>query len=1147
MRRGNKGLAVLLAAVMLVQLLTPLVWAAEPDTITIHTAEDLIALSRNCALDGWSQGKTVSLAEDIDLTGISFQPIPTFGGTFEGGGHTISGLSLTGSGNVQGLFRYLQSGGIVKNLTVEGVLAPKDFRDTIGGIVGDNQGQLLGCTFRGSVSGKTAVGGVVGRNQGSGQLINCTFSGSVSGELYVGGIAGENLGSIVQCTNEGSINTTELETSADPQTLLQEDSVTDAAADLSGWTDVGGIAGSSSGILQSCRNRGAVGYPHIGYNVGGIAGRQNGFLDSCVNAGTVQGRKDVGGIVGQLEPAITLLYQEDFLERLGGQLDVLQDRMDTLLDHAGSTSDDLSAQMRQLSGQTQAARDAVQGLSDAMVDWAEDGIGQINDLSARISRALEGIAPILENGDTQLSQLEDAAGQFSDVVEEAARLGRLSGDGVEELQQALEDAERAVKKLRDAQKKMSAALENLKNGLGDGQTMSNALSQLSEGAAQMNSALTTLGGALEQIRAALGALWGGDTQATQQLLDALSELTAAVQQSGTGFTQAAGALVEVGRAVQAGQPADAVRQALEQLQRAGSDIGQDMTMLASGANHLSEAMDSLKSMGEVLDSTMTGLSKAGRTLEKALSGMADSAQQAYQIVSELTDGPDIQVPSLDTVVTQRGDALNTAFSGLMDGADALNDLMSNSTDTLLADLKAINAQLGVISSLVRDEGQRMGEEQVEDRIQDVSGQQELQSQSTGRVSACRNEGSVTGDVDVAGIVGAMGIDLEFDPEDDLNKQGERSADFLLQAKAVLFSCVNRGAVTGKKDNAGGIAGRMDLGRIQGCESYGDVTSTDGSYVGGIAGAAYGVIQDCWSRCILSGSHYVGGIAGLGSTLTDCRAAVEIAGDGAYLGAVAGSVEEDASVSGNLFTSEALAAIDGISYAGKAEPAAFDTLCQLPGVPVDFAQLTLTFVADGKTVRVLDVPYGGRVTALPDIPAKEGCSAAWPDLNYGCITASRTVEAVYTPYTSAITDGGTLPEILVDGSFSSGAQVTHTSQDETWMDREGKQHQGTVWTVTVIDPELEMVSYTIHVRLPEEGKRWQLWVQGEDGWQRQDSTVDGSYLLLKSTGETTVFCVLPQPLPTAPIVCFVILLVLAVIAVFLIVRRRRRTGRAKAQV
>lgn len=223
MRRRNKRLSILLAAVIVLQLLTPVVWAADPNVITIRTAEDLSELSRNCSLDSWSQGKTVRLTADIDLTGRDFQAIPTFGGTFDGGGHTISGLSFTGSGNVQGLFRYLQSGGVVKDLTVEGTICPTDFRDTVGGIVGDNRGQILRCAFAGTVSGKTTVGGIAGCNQAGGEIVNCTFSGSVSGELHVGGIVGQNLGSVVQCTNRGSVNTTELDTSADAQTILQEE------------------------------------------------------------------------------------------------------------------------------------------------------------------------------------------------------------------------------------------------------------------------------------------------------------------------------------------------------------------------------------------------------------------------------------------------------------------------------------------------------------------------------------------------------------------------------------------------------------------------------------------------------------------------------------------------------------------------------------------------------------------------------------------------------------------------------------------------------------------------------------------------------------------------------------------------------------
>ena len=525
MRQRNKGLSVLLAAVLLLQLLAPAVWAAEPAVITVRTAEDLAELSRNCSLDSWSQGKAVRLTADIDLAGTSFQAIPTFGGTFDGGGHTISGLSFTGSGNVQGLFRYLQTGGVVKDLTVAGNLSPTDFRDTVGGIVGDNRGQVLHCTFDGTVSGKTTVGGIAGCNQAGGQIINCTFSGSVSGELHVGGVAGQNLGSVIQCTNRGSVNTTELDTEADPQTILQEETVTDAAADLSGWTDVGGIAGHSAGILQNCRNEGSVGYPHVGYNVGGIAGRQNGFLDGCVNTGTVQGRKDVGGVVGQLEPDVTLLYQKSFLEQLGSELDVLQDKMDGLLNDAGAVSDDLSAQMSSLSDNTRTARDAVKGLSDAMVDWTEEGVGQINDLSARVSRSLEDLSPILSDADVQLTDLGNVMDQFAAALEEAAKLGQLSGDGAEDLRLAVKDAAAAAKALQDARTHVAAALEALKQRLGDEQAMSSALNSLSQGVGELSAALTNLGTAADEIRSALQLLWAdkGDQQAVQQLLAALTD------------------------------------------------------------------------------------------------------------------------------------------------------------------------------------------------------------------------------------------------------------------------------------------------------------------------------------------------------------------------------------------------------------------------------------------------------------------------------------------------------------------------------------------------------------------------------------------------------------------------------------------------
>ena len=327
---------------------------------------------------------------------------------------------------------------------------------------------------------------------------------------------------------------------------------------------------------------------------------------------------------------------------------------------------------------------------------------------------------------------------------------------------------------------------------------------------------------------------------------------------------------------------------------------------------------------------------------------------------------------------------------------------------------------------------------------------------------------------------------------------------------MVASCINTGEITGKQDYAGGIVGLMDLGRVGSCENYGAVTSSNGDYVGGIAGASWGSIRDSWSKCRLSGGDYVGGVAGLGATLVNCHTLVTIDEGSAYLGAVAGDVDGEGTISGNTFTSESMGALDGISYAGQAEPVDFDALCSAEGVPALFSRLELTFVADGVTVAVVPFQYGEGVESLPEIPAKKGYSAAWPDLDYTHLTASQTLEAVYTPYTSALTDGGELPEILVDGSFSSWAEVSHTTEDVTWTDDRGRTHAGTAYTVTVDDPDLEQVSYTVHYRLPDPGKRYDLWVLGENGWDRGEHEIDGQYLLLTSRQSEITFCVLERP-------------------------------------
>ena len=99
---------------------------------------------------------------------------------------------------------------------------------------------------------------------------------------------------------------------------------------------------------------------------------------------------------------------------------------------------------------------------------------------------------------------------------------------------------------------------------------------------------------------------------------------------------------------------------------------------------------------------------------------------------------------------------------------------------------------------------------------------------------------------------------------------------------------------------------------------------------------------------------------------------------------------------------------------------------------------------------------------------------------------------------------------MDGSFSSRAEVSHTTEEVTWTDARGRTHSGTAYTVTVEDPDLEQVAYTVHCRLPDAGGRYDLWVLGEDGWSQADFTIDGQYLLLTSQTEAITFCVTERP-------------------------------------
>lgn len=369
---------------------------AEPQNMnfTIINVDTFLNFAERCRMDSFSENLYVSLKADLDLTGKDFEGIPIFCGTFEGNCHTIRGLQLTADGSVQGLFRYLTDTATVQNLNVEGTVQPGGSRNEIGGIAGNNAGSILNCSFTGDVSGNDYVGGLVGTNAVSAVIENCTMAGSVSGSHFTGGIAGENMGVIRSCSNDALINETAMENTVDLSEITLDSLTSSESANT--VTDIGGIAGTSMGVIRECINRGTVGYQHMGYNIGGIAGTQSGAVLNCENFGEIQGRKEVGGIVGQMEPTALIEYEEDALQILQRQLSSMGSTVNSTLSNVQNTGDAIIGQVGTLQGHVWNAREAVESLVPDRENPELPDLDSIQAAQNTLSSSISGMSQTLQ-------------------------------------------------------------------------------------------------------------------------------------------------------------------------------------------------------------------------------------------------------------------------------------------------------------------------------------------------------------------------------------------------------------------------------------------------------------------------------------------------------------------------------------------------------------------------------------------------------------------------------------------------------------------------------------------------------------------------------------------------------------------------------
>ena len=238
---------------------------------TVTSADGLMNIAE--LVNGGKSDINITLDTDIDLTGKDWTPIGTdydnsYKGTFDGGGHTITGLTFTTNDEYAGLFGWLNRAGTVKNVVMEGVQITSNqiYGGSIGGVVGFSWGTIENCSVSGSVSGTVYVGGVVGAQIG-GSITGCSSSATVKGTVDVGGVAGQTNSSatLTACYATGNV-TIEI----------------NPAKNLSGGSLVGMNAGSS---LLAC------------YATGNVT-----------STGSSTGKVHIGGFLGNNYTTVTAGY-----------------------------------------------------------------------------------------------------------------------------------------------------------------------------------------------------------------------------------------------------------------------------------------------------------------------------------------------------------------------------------------------------------------------------------------------------------------------------------------------------------------------------------------------------------------------------------------------------------------------------------------------------------------------------------------------------------------------------------------------------------------------------------------------------------------------------------------------------------------------
>lgn len=1083
MHRG--GALLLIAAMLFTQ--SGIVSLAEEtgSVITIASAEDLVLLADSGKTENFSTGKTFVMTEDIDLSEYENLFIPIMDGTFDGGGHTITGIRLQEEMSDYGFFRYVGPNGTVANLTVEATVTSGEDQENIGIIAGDNKGTIRGCTSRGTLNGQTNVGGIAGKNETTGTISRCGNEAEVDGKQATGGIIGYNEGTVSDCTNSGKVNTNQkvVKSTTNGEGSINisiPNAVTGMTADDRA-NDTGGIAGYSEGSITYCKNEATIGHERLGSATGGVVGRQKGSLAYSDNSGVVYGHKDVGGIVGVFVPYETGSYDRDYEQELKDELDNLSSLMDQLSDVGDGMGNHLSDNVDVLREQLKSLKDSVRIYFDDYSDMASDGKDSIDKNVGAIRNTINGM-----NYSVNLVNLNNSITNISkyiqDMVEILKKLQDNFAGTTSELDETLEYYNTLVTDLQAEQQELQNKLDELQqnpptedSGSADNDAADNssatdtsADSASDTGKSGTDTSDTMKAETSENGQSDKNASSGADSSDdTGSKTDSKADTSVETKDDNSSEdkkttddsekTEASnGKMVAVAYTVVTSPatpvtqddengsgndsvPAETVTPATPNLPSLSDEQKQAlMQALQALAQKSAQIQTEMNNVAQILGNITTDSNKMIGDIKSITNNMNSLSHDLGKVMDDFEDEFDTMTNDL----RQKSDRVYDTFKAAGDQLDSDWDQMSDCLDRVKSQFDNIR---GTISDAF---------DELKDRIEDGSVYvdiSELADSMTGdgKVIGCDNSGEIYADSQGGGIIGSISmetvknagkkiLDLGFgDNDDDDEDEDDDSNSITRHVMAAVFMSVNTGSVTVKGSYAGGVVGRAEYGLINSCENYGDILADGGNYAGGIAGRSDLLIKDCYTLSGVSGDGYVGGVAGRAEDVTGCYVCSYLDLD-SYVqstGAVAGKAK--GIISDNYFVDNGYGAVDGVTREAEAVPMDYASLLDLKTMPENFQKFTIRFMDGDDVIWQNTYAYGDVLTEdeYPKLPDAGDGYVYWEKKDVSPIHRNITVHAVYRAYMPSLGSAGDGSDpVLFGGNFY--PDTTLTVRDAT--DEEAKQ-------------------------------------------------------------------------------------------------------------